>query len=539
MIGVALTVIAPPNPVKGHKNAYPTISDLDHAVRNSRVYEQKRLDSLDSCTLMLHNAQKMNDDGNSAEMYEVYSRISRIYDRYQTDSAMIYSRKALKTAEILYGNGHSAENRSRVTDARIMLGKQFTTAGMYSEAIDMLDRIDRTTASPEELQNACSFYIFIYESLLTNSIDPESSEIYRHKLEEYKSLKLDITPEDEIALSEKKMELGDYSAALDILRPVFARTPIESAAMGPIALTMSEIYSRMWLKEESKYCLIVSAMSDLLNGKKEYVALRTLGLELYREGDINRAYTYLSKALEDATFCKARIKIDEIMPIRSIVHDAYMEQKKTTQNIILICLVTVCVFAAALVVAIIHERREKKKYEIISKDLNTAKKLQEEATAKVREASNIKDSYVTGLMLECIARIESFEQYRKNLKKEAIAGNMNRIVKELKSNSSTEREWASFYNVFDRNFLSLFPDFINEFNKLLKDSAKVAMPPHGTLTQELRTFALIRLGINSSEKIALLLRYSRSTIYNYRSKMRLNALSPQTFEKDLMKIQSI
>ena len=54
-----------------------------------------------------------------------------------------------------------------------------------------------------------------------------------------------------------------------------------------------------------------------------------------------------------------------------------------------------------------------------------------------------------------------------------------------------------------------------------------------------RTFALVRLGISSSEKIATLLRYSRSTIYNYRSKARANALNPATFEDDLMKIQSI
>ena len=175
----------------------------------------------------------------------------------------------------------------------------------------------------------------------------------------------------------------------------------------------------------------------------------------------------------------------------------------------------------------------------IESDFGKVKALQEETTVKVREASNIKDTYITGLMLECIHRIESLDNYRQNLNRMALAGEMRGLQKELKSKAVVEQEWDSFYNVFDKTFLSLFPDFIVDFNRLMKDSGKITNCTRGSLTQELRTFALVRLGISSSEKIATLLRYSRSTIYNYRSKARANALNPATFEDDLMKIQSI
>ena len=57
------------------------------------------------------------------------------------------------------------------------------------------------------------------------------------------------------------------------------------------------------------------------------------------------------------------------------------------------------------------------------------------------------------------------------------------------------------------------------------------------LTTELRIFALIRLGINDSVKIAEFLRRSVSTVYNYRVKMRNAALvGREEFEKQVMRI---
>ncbi|MCP6341507.1 DUF6377 domain-containing protein, partial [Klebsiella pneumoniae] len=61
---------------------------------------------------------------------------------------------------------------------------------------------------------------------------------------------------------------------------------------------------------------------------------------------------------------------------------------------------------------------------------------------------------------------------------------------------------------------------------------------HGELMNtELRIFALIRLGISDSVKIAEFLRYSLSTIYNYRTKLRNKALGPRDeFEANVMQI---
>ena len=55
------------------------------------------------------------------------------------------------------------------------------------------------------------------------------------------------------------------------------------------------------------------------------------------------------------------------------------------------------------------------------------------------------------------------------------------------------------------------------------------------LNTELRIFALIRLGITDSIKIANFLRYSLRTVYNYRTKVRNKAAGSREEFEDVVK----
>ena len=531
LTGILLSVIAPSEMENTSRDGLiTTVSGLDKILDQSEIYEQKRLSALPEYVRLLEEAESPED------LFEACYGICLIYDRYQTDSALCYAKKSIQYARNLTDN---EANRKRLVKAQTMLGKQFETAGMHSQALETFGKINRKSTSPEDLATVFKFYTFIYESLESQSLDPEYRIICREMAKTYRDSILCITPADSLEISSKRKDCGDYNSALEIILPLFDRLPVENPSMGPVALEIADIYSSMGMNEEARKYLVVSAVSDIVNGKKEYIALRKLGIDLYKEGDVTRAYRYLNKALEDATFCKAKIKIEELVPILKIVDEAYKQEKDRIWNIVVLSFSIVCMLSLALIILTSRERREKKAYLEMSRQLTQAKALQEETTVKVREASNIKDTYITGLMLECIHRIESLDNYRQNLNRMALAGEMRGLQKELKSKAVVEQEWDSFYNVFDKTFLSLFPDFIVDFNRLMKDSGKITNCTRGSLTQELRTFALVRLGISSSEKIATLLRYSRSTIYNYRSKARANALNPATFEDDLMKIQSI
>lgn len=111
------------------------------------------------------------------------------------------------------------------------------------------------------------------------------------------------------------------------------------------------------------------------------------------------------------------------------------------------------------------------------------------------------------------------------------------MITDAKSPDFIENELKEFYDNFDRSFLRLYPDFVNEFNDLLMDDEKIVMKKDELLNTELRIFALIRLGIDNSAKIADLLHYSANTIYNYRAKIKNRAkVSRNDFESMVKKI---
>ena len=78
--------------------------------------------------------------------------------------------------------------------------------------------------------------------------------------------------------------------------------------------------------------------------------------------------------------------------------------------------------------------------------------------------------------------------------------------------------------------MNLFPTFVADLNALLREDERIVLKQDTLLNKELRIYALLRLGITDSEKIANFLRCSTSTIYNYRTKMRNRAIDKDTFE---------
>ena len=155
------------------------------------------------------------------------------------------------------------------------------------------------------------------------------------------------------------------------------------------------------------------------------------------------------------------------------------------------------------------------------------------------EANYIKEEYIGRYMDQCSTYLDKMDLYRRSLNKIAAAGRVEELYKAIKSSQFLEEEpLKDFYANFDMTFLQLFPNFVEEFNALLVEPMQ---PKQGELLNtELRIFALIRLGITDSTKIAQFLRYSVTTIYNYRTRVRNKALGERDeFEAKVMKIGKV
>jgi hypothetical protein len=133
-------------------------------------------------------------------------------------------------------------------------------------------------------------------------------------------------------------------------------------------------------------------------------------------------------------------------------------------------------------------------------------------------------------------KIEAFKQAIENKLMAKKFDDIRYVVGNI--NLKPERE--ELYYSFDKVFLKLFPDFVQTFNSYFKEEDRFILKEGQLLNMELRIFALIRMGIHDTEKIAKILDYSINTIYNYKARIKSKSIIPnEEFERKIMEIKAI
>lgn len=259
---------------------------------------------------------------------------------------------------------------------------------------------------------------------------------------------------------------------------------------------------------------------------REYISLRKLAVLLYQEGDIDRAYSYLKLCMDDAVFCNARLRILEILQIFPLINDTYQQKAEKQQEQMKWALISISLLSIFLLIAIFYVYKQMKRvaaarHEVIDankrlKELNEELhryNLQlKEANHIIAENSYLKEEYIGRYMDQCSVYLEKMDNYRRSLGKIAATGKVDELYKNIKSSKFIEEELKEFYANFDNTFLQLFPTFVEDFNTLLAEGEQIYPKANERMSTELRIFALIRLGITDSVKIAQFLRYSVTTI---------------------------
>lgn len=258
---------------------------------------------------------------------------------------------------------------------------------------------------------------------------------------------------------------------------------------------------------------------------------------MYEVGDLDRAYKYLNCSMEDAVFCNARLRFIEVTQFFPIIDKAYKLKERRERQISRVLLISVSVLSLFLLAAIFYLYRWMRKLSAMRRDLTLAYQKMQQVNNELAQTGKIKEVYIARCLDRCVIYLDKLEAYRRSLAKLAMASRLEELFKAIKSEQFIRDERKEFYNEFDKSFLELFPHFITSFNQLVVEEGRLYPKSGELLTTELRIFALIRLGVTDSNRIAHFLGYSLATIYNYRSKMRNKALgNKETFEQDVMNL---
>jgi putative regulatory protein susR len=153
----------------------------------------------------------------------------------------------------------------------------------------------------------------------------------------------------------------------------------------------------------------------------------------------------------------------------------------------------------------------------------------------LEEVNKIKDEYIGRSFYINSEYINKVEKLYRTIDRKLMTRRIEDLRSSLKE-SELIAERKSMFVDFDETFLKLFPHFIEKYNELFDDPDSKCLDPK-QLTTEMRIFALIRLGITDSERIATFLNYSVHTINTYKTRVKNRShIDNDKFEGYIMKI---
>ena len=217
--------------------------------------------------------------------------------------------------------------------------------------------------------------------------------------------------------------------------------------------------------------------------------------------------------MEDALEASERVRSIEMNTVFPVVEQAYLQQVQRRQYWMLIGIISSSILLIVLIIYFLYVIKKGKQLSALNKRL-------EKSNEELKESNRIKDAYVGRYMETASLLIDRFDNYRKQLKSLAHKQQFKQLTDIVDSQRYTQEQLNAFYHDFDEAFLNLFPDFVDKVKELLLPEAEFRIKQGEQLNTDLRVLCCIRLGITDSTQIASFLRYSLSTIYNSRTRMR-------------------
>lgn len=502
---------------------------------DSTIAQSDHFDSLKRQQIDLLKRQ-VPTDGAPSSWYDYYLKLYGAYHIFNYDSANTYARKMLALA-------NQSGNDSLRAYAKVKLGFILLSSGMFKEVFDTLANIHLGHLNEKQQAEYYTLLARSYFDLADYDRDNFYSPQYYIKGNSYLDSAL-------IRLPKHQFEYDYYNGLKSVMR---GQTEEASFYLGALAKdstlslhqqalvtsTLSDIYVKQGNTNEAIELLIRAATADIRSSTKETSATYNLATLLFKRGFLERASVYIQKAASDAVFYGARqrkVQLSSILPLIESERLNAVEREKRrliTYAAIITAFFLILIF---LVFVIVRQVSTLKKAKLT---ISRAHAHQQLINSRLEEANRIKEEYIGYFFSgnsEFYTRLEKF----KRTVESRIADRKLDEVSFYVNNLNLKKEREELLKNFDRIFLKLFPNFVDEFNRLLKEEDRIRLKEGELLNTHLRIFALTRMGIHEPEKIAAILEYSVNTINTYKTKIRNKAIVPNDeFEHRIMEIRSV
>jgi hypothetical protein len=509
---------------------------LDGVVANRQDYVDKKNERIARLRIDLENAAPAN-------RYTIYSKLYEEYKTFIYDSAFTYARKLQEEA-------YRSRDASKIAFAKVKLGFILVSSGMFKEALDSLHTINRTVLADSQRVEFYSLMARTYYDLVDFNRDRYFTELYTTLGNHYIDSALQFCKRGASGFyslqAQRHLRRQEYAEATSSLENVLNRPGLTDAELAIAASTQGYIYLQTGKMDEAILMLIEASAADVRSSTKETLAILNLAELLYKKGDVVRAYEYVKVAMDDANFYGARhrkIQVAAIFPIIEghMLNTVEHQRKLLITYAVVITILSLITITSAVVIYKQFRRLKQAEERITNANANLqeANALLKEVNNRLMEANKIKEEYIGyyfNINSEYLVKIQAFKQAIDTKLMTKKYDDIRYVVNNI--NLKKEREELSLS--FDKVFLKLFPDFVTTFNSFFKEEDRIVLKEGQLLNTELRIFALIRMGIHDTEKIAKILDYSINTIYNYKARIKSKSIvANEEFEQKIMEIKAL
>lgn len=503
------------------------LKELDQELKLVEEYDRLKEERISKLRACLHKPVSLN------ERHDIYFQLFKEYESYIYDSAILYVQRHY---ELALKEGH----KDWINECKMQLARMHSTFARFVESIEILNSINREELDIVQKGAYYNSYAEVYTYWSEYNADDNILD-YLALRDTYRDSAVLVIEKNtynyDINYGRNCIDARRFNEAEKHLLPHLPDVDPSTRDYAILTSIIAYYYEIKGDSENQKKFLALSAIADIKGSIKENTSLGNLAYLLLNDGDIQRANIYIKKSMEDANFYNARLRNIQVSKILPIIDKAYQIEREKHQKKLQLMVFIIGFLFLIVVASSIFLYRQMKKLAKTRREVIVANRELKSMNQYLSETNHIKEEYIGRFLNQCSIYIDKLESYRKTLNKKASSRQLDELYSMLKSTQIIEDELKEFYQSFDSTFLNLFPDFVDQFNALLPKEDQIVPKNEISLTIELRIFALIRLGITDSDKIANFLRYSITTIYNYRSKYRKKAIIPrEIFEETVMKI---
>lgn len=485
--------------------------------------------------------QKCNSAQNIDEVYFYQRLLSETYMEWNADSALIYIDRNLELARREARQDWEAESY-------IIQAQTNNSAGLLDKTRAALDKAHRFSMKKEMRLNYLIGEMTYWNNraiqLNMPTPDPHST-IYADSI-----MRLEPSAESPYHMYAKAWYITDPQAKNTLQQELMSY----SDAMNPDDIWYDKLtectgmiaYVNGDIANEIKYYSL-SLVCKFNRTSRHLPQLTTIGSLARDLGELTYAAHFYNTAIEIQTDHPEHVYNGRAGMGNSIMqfHNAAtqrLEEEVVMNKWLTICATSFMVLSLILLVYTIIQLRKRillnRELAIRHQELATSEqKLREandgltvkdkelqEANSQLLEANYLKEEYIGQLFFTCSEYLNKVEVLKKSVNRKLRAGQYAEATKQTDIADAKENaELHELWNKFDEVFLKLFPDFIKQFNGLLRPEERITLRSGEKMNTDLRIYALVRLGINNSVKIAKILGISNQTVYNARLKMRARA----------------